>query len=371
MRPIIDAHLDLSWSALQWGRDLTQPLEAVRGGEAHMTDHRARGRGTVSLPELRAGRIGVCLGTVLARAKPEVCPPGGSSRRDIDFRTQAMAYAMAQGQLAYYRALEQQGFIRFIRTANELRQHWQAWTSAPEIEPLGVILAMEGADPIINPQQAQHWFDAGLRCAGMAHYGQGFYAMGTGFEGPLTQMGRELLREFERLGVIVDLTHCAEPGFFEVLDRFSGPVHASHNMCRARVPADRQFSDEQIKRLIERDAVIGMAFDAWMLHPGWKVGQTSNEVVSLAHVADHVDHICQLAGNTRHVGIGSDLDGGFGTEQAPHDLGSIAGIQKLDRILTSRGYSDADVDGIFHGNWLRFFTHHLPRAEAVERTKRS
>jgi membrane dipeptidase len=362
VRPIIDAHLDLAWSALQWGRDLTQPLDAVRQCESHMTDHRGRGRGTVTLPEMRAGRIGACLGTVLARSKPNVCPAAGFNRRDLDFRTQAMAYAMAQGQLAYYRALEQQGHLRMIRTADGLRTHWDAWTDAPDVEPLGLILAMEGADPIVNPAQAEEWFTAGLRCVGMAHYGQGVYAHGTGGEGPLTPAGRDLLHELESLGMIVDLTHCAEPGFFEVLDRFSGPVHASHNMCRALVPADRQFSDDQIRALLERNAVIGMALDAWMLYPGWKVGQTTNEVVSLANVADHVDHVCQIAGNAKHVGIGSDLDGGFGTEQVPNDLGTIAGLQKLDGILRSRGYSDADIDGIFHGNWLRFFTENLPKA---------
>ena len=360
MRPIFDAHLDLAWNALQWGRDLTQPLEVVRGSESHMTDHRARGRGTVTLPEMRRGRIGVCLGTVLARAKPNVCPAAGFSRRDLDFRTQSMAYAMAQGQLAYYRALEQDGYVRLIRTAENLRQHWHDWTRASAAAPLGLILAMEGADPILTPGQAEGWFDAGLRCVGLAHYGQGVYAHGTGGEGPLTPAGRDLLHEIEDVGLIVDLTHCAEPGFFEVLDHFDGPVHASHNMCRALVPGDRQFSDGQIRALIGRGAVIGMALDAWMLYPGWKIGETSNEVVSLRTVADHIDHVCQFAGSAQHVGIGSDLDGGFGTEQTPHDLGSIAGLQKLDGILKDRGYSDDDIDAIFHGNWLRFFTENLP-----------
>ena len=162
--------------------------------------------------------------------------------------------------------------------------------------------------------------------------------------------------------MIVDLTHCAEPGFFEVLDRFAGPVHASHNMCRALVPGDRQFSDEQIRALIERDAVIGMALDAWMLLPRLEASaRRRTEVVSLANVADHVDHVCQIAGNAQHVGIGSDLDGGFGTEQTPRDLDTIADLQKLDGILDRRGYSDADIDAIFHGNWLRFFTEHLPK----------
>jgi membrane dipeptidase len=361
VRPIIDAHLDLSWSALQWGRDLTQPLSAVRAAEAHMTDHRGRGHGTVTLPEMRAGRIGSCLATVLARTKPSVCPAAGFNRRDLDFRVQAQTYAMAQGQLAYYRALEQQEQLRFIRTSDDLRRHWDAWTAAPDAEPLGIILAMEGADPILNPAHAEAWFADGLRCLGMAHYGPGVYAHGTGGEGPLTPAGRDLLHELERLGMIVDLTHCAEPGFWEVLDRFAGPVHASHNMCRALVPADRQFSDDQIRALIDRNAVIGMALDGWMLYPGWKVGQTSSEVISLEDVANHVDHVCQIAGNAKHVGIGSDLDGGFGYEQTPRELKSIADLQKLDGVLKSRGYADADIDAIFYGNWLRFFTENLPK----------
>jgi membrane dipeptidase len=266
---------------------------------------------------------------------------------------------MGQAQLAYYKLLEGQGHIRVIRSGEELRQHWPARGTS---QPIGVILAMEGADPIVSPEQADEWFAAGLRCVGLAHYGQGRYAMGTGGEGPITPTGRELLRAFERLGVIVDLTHCAEPGFSQVLDAFAGRIHASHNMCRAVVPGDRQFSDDQLRRLIARDAVIGMALDAWMLHPGWKTGVTPPQTVTLNCVADHADHVCQLAGNTRHVGIGSDLDGGFGTEQSPADLGSIAGLQKLADIFAGRGYTSADIDGIFHGNWLRFFGEALPQS---------
>src|SRR5690606_17620314 len=139
-------------------------------------------------------------------------------------------YAVGQGQLAYYRQLEQQGAIRFLRTSEDLQEHSGTAPVDDAAAPLGVILAMEGADPIISPEQAQNWWDQGLRCVGLAHYGQGPYAMGTGGEGSVTPAGRELLREFQRLGIIVDLTHTAEPGFFEVLDQFDGPVHASHNM---------------------------------------------------------------------------------------------------------------------------------------------
>ena len=360
MRPIIDAHLDLAWNALHWNRDLTQPLEILNWGEAHMSDHPSRGRATVSLPEMRRTNIGACLATVLVRSKPHVVPVAGADRRDLDYRTQTIAGAVGWGQLAYYRTLDRQGLIRIIRTSREFQRHWSEWSAAPEETPPGVILAMEGADPILNPSQAADWFAAGLRCVGLAHYGPSAYAVGTGESGPITEAGRSLLREFETLGMIVDLTHCSEPGFFEVLDRFSGRVHASHNMCRSLVPGDRQFSDEQIRRLIDRDAVIGMAFDAWMLHPGWIRGQTMPDVVPIERVVDHVDAICQLAGNVRHVGIGSDLDGGFGTEQCPRGFDSIFDLHKLEAILSARGYSDADLNAIYYGNWLRFFTESLP-----------
>ena len=363
VRPIIDAHLDLSWSALHWNRDLTQSVADVRAGEAHMTDHRARGKATVTLPEMRRGGVGVALGTVLARTKPNVCPAVGFNRRELDFRAQALTHSVGRGQLAYYHLLEKQGHVRILRTSDDLRTHWRAWTNDPTRTPIGVIVAMEGADPIVSPDDAADWFAAGLRCVGMAHYGPGVYAHGTGGEGPLTDAARPLLKRFRELGVIVDLTHCAEPGFFQVLDAFDGPVHASHNLCRKFNPKDRQFSDEQVKRLLERDAVIGMPMDAWMLDPNWVVGESSNVGVSFEDVANHVDHICQLAGNARNVGIGSDLDGGFGHEQVPRELNTIADLQKFADVLAKRGYGDNDIDGIFFGNWLRFFTEHLPKAK--------
>jgi membrane dipeptidase len=360
MRPIFDAHLDLAWNALQWNRDLTQSLQQVRAAESQMTDHRARGRGTVTLPQMQAARVGVCLATVLARSRPEACPAGGFNRRDLDYRNQTIACAMGRGQLAYYQLLEQQGHIRIIRTPEELGSHWQHWETTTTQAPIGVILAMEGADPIVTPQDAQWWWQQGLRCVGLAHYGPGPYAVGSGATGPLSPAGRDLLGELQRLGMIVDLTHTAEPGFFEVLDRFDGPVHASHNMCRRLVPGDRQFSDQQLRLLIQRDAVIGMALDAWMLQPGWVIGQADRSRVTLNAVADHIEHICQLAGDATHVGIGSDLDGGFGTEQCPCDVDSIGDLHKLQPILESRGFNSNDIDAIFFGNWLRFFKRALP-----------
>ncbi|MFH1924766.1 MAG: membrane dipeptidase [Planctomycetota bacterium] len=361
MRLIIDSHLDLALNALGWDRDLTRPLAEINRREAGMTG-KGRARATTSLPEMRRAGVAVCLATVVARAKPEVCPADGPRRTGIDYPNQQLAYAAAQGQLAYYRLLEQEGELRFIHTSADLDAHWRRWQEGEAASlPIGIILAMEGADPIIEPHQAEAWFGQGLRSVSLAHYGRSRYAVGTGNSGPLSPEGVELLKHFERLGMILDVTHLAEPGFSQALDLFGGPVMASHNNCRALVPGDRQFSDDQLKRLIERDVVIGVALDAWMLYPGWEIGKTSPEVVGLEAVADHVDHICQLAGNCRHAALGSDLDGGYGTEQTPHDLETIADLQKLTAILSARGYPDDAIAALLHANWLRFFRRHLPK----------
>ena len=361
MKLIIDSHLDLAWNALGWDRDLTLPLAELNAAEAGLCDSDARGRATTCWPELRKAGVAVCLATVLARVKPDVPPGDRQRRRCIDDGHPAAAHATAQGQLAVYRLLESQGEIAFLRTADELRRHWRRWQSPHDDKPpLGIILAMEGADPIVSPRQCESWWQDGLRSLSLAHYGRSRYAVGSGIEGPLTAEGRELLAEMERVGMILDVTHLSEPGFTEALELFGGPVMASHNNCRTLVPGDRQFSDEQVRRLVERDTVIGVALDAWMLHPGWQKGRTPRDAVRIDTVCDHLDHICQLAGDCRHAAIGSDLDGGYGTEQTPAGLDSIADLQKLGEILARRGYSDEDIDAVFHGNWLRFFERHLP-----------
>jgi membrane dipeptidase len=361
MRIIFDGHLDLSWNALSWGRDITMELDALNAGERAWSDHPARGRATTTLPEMRRGAIAACQATVLCRARPEGQPADGPRRLCLDFANQEIASATARGQLAYYELLERRGVLRMIRTAAELDEHWRRWWADPQGTPIGYILAMEGADPIVDVDHAAAWWELGLRSVNLAHYGESRYAVGTGGDGPLTPDGRLLLEECERLGMILDATHLSDTSFFEALDAFGGPVLASHNNCRALVPDGRQFSDEQVRLLIDRGAVIGAALDAWMLYPGWIRGQTPRDVVAIDAVADHIDRVCQLAGNARHAAIGSDLDGGFGTEQVPTGLDRISDLQKLDGLLASRGYPPADIDAIFHGNWLRFFREHLPR----------
>jgi membrane dipeptidase len=344
---IIDAHLDLSWNALGWNRDLTQPVADIRAAEADMHE-KGRGRGTVAFPEMRKGDVGIVLATVLAR-----CNPNG--RHSIDFRTQEIACATAQGQLAYYRLLERRGFWRMIHDWPTLEGSCTEWQKDSSTAPFGFILSMEGADPILNPDHAADWFADGLRVVGLAHYGPSAYAHGTGSLGGLTDAGRQLLRVMEKLGIILDLTHLADESFWEAAELFGGTLLASHNNCRSLTPDGRQFSDDQIRLVIQREGVIGAAFDAWMLVPGWRRDAADNPRVRLEDAVRHIDHICQIAGNTRHVAIGSDLDGGFGTEQCPEDLDTIADLQKLAPLLHQHGYNDGDLQAIFHGNWMRLF----------------
>lgn len=351
---IIDAHLDLSWNALQWNRDLLCSVYTIRVQERRFTG-RGRAQGTVAFPEMRQGRIALAFATLLARST-------GTPVSHLDFPSPLQCYGIACGQLAYYRALEREGHARIITKLGELNRHiaeWEAWDAAGEdadvdnTPPLGFIISSEGADAVLSPDQLQEWWEAGLRVLGITHFGPGRYAGGTGVELGLTELGIALLVEMERLGMLLDLTHCSDRAFWQVLERYDGPVLASHNNCRALVPHQRQLNDEQLRAIFRRDGVIGVAFDAWMLDPSWTMGESSNESVNMTNVADHIDYICQLAGNSQHVAIGSDLDGGFGREQVPHDLDTIADLQKLTGLLANRGHAATDIAAILHGNWLR------------------
>jgi len=257
--------------------------------------------------------------------------------------------------------MEEAGEIVHIVDAAALERHLQRWGADDEDshdahEPIGYVLSLEGADSIVTLRHLERAYAQGLRAVGPAHYGPGVYAQGTNATGGVGEKGRGLLREMERLNIILDATHLCDESFWECLEVFRGPVWASHNNCRALVPHGRQFSDEQLRALIDRGAVVGVVFDAWMLVPDWVRGSSTpqNRGVTLAQVADNIDHICQVAGNALHAGIGSDLDGAFGTEQGPADVDTIADLQKVPALLAQRGYSAQDIENVCHGNFLRF-----------------
>jgi membrane dipeptidase len=351
---VVDSHLDLAMNAVMWNRDLALSAHETRRIERDegMTE-KGRCAGTVGFPDLRAGEIGLVFATVIARKNH-------GENSDIDFRTHEIAFAQAQGQLAYYQELERQGVIRIVRTTADLAVWRASWEADPANAPFGFVLLMEGADPIVTPEQARLWWDSGLRMVGLAHYGPSAYAFGTGSAGPLPEKGRALLRVMDELGMMLDLSHLTDESFHEALDRFQGPVLASHSNCRALVPGDRQLDDGMIRRIVERDGVIGAVMDAWMLQPNWVRGETTNEHLTLEAVAAQIDHVCQIAGNSRHAAIGTDLDGGYGIEQTPRDLDTIADVQKIPDLLHRRGYGDSDIAAVMHGNWLRLLERSLP-----------
>lgn len=357
---IFDSHLDLALNAIEWNRDLTRPLAEIRRREANLRDKKDRGRGTVCLPEMRRGRVAVCVATQLARLEHDAYSPV------FGWHSPAQAWAMTQAQLAWYRAMEEAGEMVGIRDAATLDAHLARWrmanAAAAESLPIGYVLSLEGADSLITLAHLERAWAAGLRALGPAHYGPGVYAQGTSTEGPFPARGLELLREAGRLGLILDITHLSDECFWQALEVYAGPIWASHHNARKLVPHQRQLSDEMFRALVARGAVVGVALDAWMIVPGWERGKTTpaSANVRLESLVDHIHHYCQLAGSARHVGIGSDLDGTFGTEQTPLDVDSIADLQRLPDLLRQRGFSNADISGIMSENFLGFLRGALP-----------
>lgn len=347
---IFDAHLDLSLNALEYNRDLRLPMPEIRRREEGMNDLKGRAAGTTAFPEMRRGRVGLCVATQLAG-----CMKG--ARPIANWMSPHQAWAQTQGQLAWYKAMEEEGQMRQIKDVASLDSAIALWNDGQpdDDKPICYVLSLEGADSIRSVGHLEKHWEQGLRAMGPAHYGVCRYALGHDQVGGLPQGGRELIEEMDRLGMILDVTHLSDGCFWQALDIFNGLVWASHSNCRALVPDPRQFADEQISEIIKRGGVIGAALDAWMMIPGWIRGKTTPQIsgLKLEVIVDHIDHVCQLAGNSLHSGIGTDLDGGYGTEQTPADLDTIADLSRIPDMLVKRGYGPEDVENIMHGNFLR------------------
>ncbi len=347
---LIDAHLDLSMNALEWNRDLRASIQEINEREKGMTDKPDRGNAVVSLEELRKGNIGIVVATQIARyvAKDSDLPGWHSPEQ---------AWAQTQGQLAYYKSLEQLGELTPIRNLHELHAHVDYWHQTLETKKkIGYLLSLEGADSLVSVEYLEIAYQNGLRAVGPAHYGPGRYAQGTNATGGLGPQGKELLQKMEQLNIILDATHLCDDSFWEAMEHHHGPVWASHQNCRALVDHNRQFSDEQFREIISRGAFIGMPLDAWMMVPNWERGKSTpeNMNVSLDTMIDHLVHICTIAGNTNHVGLGTDLDGAFGKEQCPTDIETIADLQKIPELLLKRGFSEQEIEKVCSGNFLNF-----------------
>ena len=367
---IIDGHLDAAANALQDERDQMLPVSAIREREAPI-DKTQLGTCTVTFAEMKRCGIPLCITTVLARAKPWIKSGRESQHRDCDWPTQDMAYAVARAHLAYYRELERRGDVTLITDRPGLDAHWSKWEARDPNANVGLIITMEGADPITESDQLKHWVDLGLRSVFLAHYGHSHYACGTPAidqpdsheqDGPLTDKGYALLKEMSRLNIPLDMTHLSDTSFWDAAKAFDGRVYSSHANCRALADDPRQLTDDQIKFIIGRDGILGLAAHFAMIKGGFtgEACRCDPLGVTMQDMADHIDHICQLAGSAKHVAIGSDLDGGFGSERCPVGLDGCDDLHKLGPIMADRGYAEADIAGFFHGNWLRLLRDVLP-----------
>jgi membrane dipeptidase len=376
---IFDAHLDLALNGVDWNRDLRQSVDDIRAQETalQMTE-KGRRNNTLSFPELRIAQVPVCLTTLLARQEQSI-------DHSFGWTSPQTCYAMAHAHLAYYRAMERAGYIRMLRTKEDLRSHWQQYTHADsnpdgsqlisaskavvqDRVPLGFILTMEGADPILTPDTIYEFHQAGLRALGLTHYGTNRYGGGTRSEVGLSLDALELIKHCQELGITIDVTHLSDVAFWQVIERFDGPIHASHQNARAICDWQRQFSDDQIKAVIERGGVLGVALDIIMMQDGYVRGLSKNEA-TLEQAVDQICHVRDLAhGSIANVGIGTDLDGGYGCEQTPADLNKYRDVHKLAPLMQSRGFSDEEIQAVFYGNWLRFFEEVLPSAHEKSMT---
>ena len=353
---IFDAHLDLALNGVDWNRDLRQSVDDIRAQEItlQMTEP-GRQKNTLSFPELRESQVGICLTTLLARQEQPI-------NHSFGWTSPQTCYAMAHAHLAYYRAMERDGYLKMLRTRQDLNDHWLAYQREPQTTPLGFVLTMEGADPILTPDTIYEFHAAGLRALGLTHYGTNRYGGGTRSEVGLSLTAIDLLKHCETLGITIDVTHLSDVAFWQVVKHFQGRIHASHQNARAICNWQRQFSDDQIRVVIERDGVLGVSMDVIMLQEGYVRGVSPN-IATLERAVDQIEHVQGLSGGSlRYVGLGTDLDGGYGCEQTPADLDRYRDLQKLVGLMQRRGYSDADIEGIFHGNWMRFFGEILPES---------
>lgn len=349
---IVDAHEDIAWNAVVLRRDVRRSALETRRLEEGTEVPRLHGLAMLGLPEWRAGRVMLVCGTLF------VPPARPKAAGTIGYTTPDEAHALAVAQLEfYYRLADACDQVALVTTRSELDAVLATWEgSNPR---LGIILLMEGADPIREPAEVEAWYERGVRAVGLAWRTGSRYAGGDASPGSLTDAGRRLLCEMANLGLALDLSHLAEEAFYEALDRYEGPVVATHANPRARVPGPRQLSDAMIRRLAERDGVIGIACYNAFLRPDWKDGDAKS-AVTLVDLVAAIDHVCQVVGDAAHVGLGSDLDGGFGAESAPGELDTVADLSLIGPALSAQGYGAEDVAAVLSGNWLRALRAALP-----------
>jgi membrane dipeptidase len=298
----------------------------------------------IGLPNLRRGGVGLVCSTIF-------CMPEEQEAMTAD----------GWAQLRYYQGLAAEpddAGVRLIATRADLDALTRDYAAAPTsaARPVGFLPLMESADPIRDPADVEQWYAAGLRIIGPTWRGSR-YCGGTGHPGGFTDPGWALLAEMSRLRMILDISHMADEAVWEALERYDGPIIASHTNCRAYVPTDRMFTDDQIRAIAARDGVIGLLLHNGFLVAGWTPAQSP---VGIETAIRHIDRVRELTGDALHSGIGSDFDGGAGTESTPQPFDTVADLGALAEGLRAHGYGEAEITGIMGANFVRAFRAALP-----------
>lgn len=355
-RLIVDGHQDPAMTAMLAGRDYRRSAYQTRQEEIGTRFPELTGECMLGLPELRQGGVGVVIATLQAIPATQAHPGEPS------YRTADEAHQQALAQLEIYRewARDESG-PRLITNRAELDAVLAAWSEPevnPERAPVGLVLLMENADPIREPSEVGFWYEQGVRLIGPAWH-TNRYTASSNDPGGLTPLGRELMREMDRLGLILDITHMSDEAAREALDVFSGTIVATHSAPRSNVDFKRLLPDDLIRRIAERDGVVGIMPLNWALVPNWSkaVGKAS---VHLDTWVEAVDAVCQITGDALHAGVGTDFDGGQGAESAPAEIDTVADLSKLADGLARRGYDSSAIEAIMSGNWLRVLRAPLP-----------
>jgi membrane dipeptidase len=352
---IIDAHEDIAWNWLDLGRHPRDSALTSREGEAETSIPRQMGIRTTGLPQWLAGRIGIIVATIFTLPQRQ----SFSALNRQTYADEKEAHDKGWHQLdEYHRLTDQEPRLTLVTESSQLQEVVGQWTSSAKDPTVGLVISMEGADPIREPAELHEWYDRGLRAVGPAWAGTR-YAGGSHEPGPLTALGRRLLAEMADLNMILDLTHLDQEAYLQAVDLYPGPVIASHSNPRRFSPGARGLSDDMILLLAERGGVAGIVPFNLFLKPGWALGDPK-EAVSIDAVADAIDYVSQLTGCSDHVALGSDFDGGFGAESVPAEIDTIADLHLIAGVLGERGYSQADIENVLYANWLRILRSSLP-----------
>ncbi|WP_162909972.1 dipeptidase [Aggregatilinea lenta] len=356
---LVDAHQDIAWNAFNNGRDFRLSAWAKRRRETDPIFVQRYGYAMVGLPEVILGRVAVIGATLfVSPAWTKMYPD-----EKILYSTPQEAFALASRQMDYYQRLaDETPQIDLVRSQADLDAVLATWADGTDLADrcVGLIVLMEGADPILEPAQVEEWYARGLRVVGPA-WTATRYSGGTKAVGPLTDLGRELLGVMESYGMVLDLSHMAPEASLEALQRYGGPLFAGHaNPLRFRLDwPDRNLSDDIIRGIAEHDGAVGIMPYNLFLREGWALGDRKS-LVTMEHVLAAIDHVCQTTGSARHVGIGSDFDGGFGSASTPLEFETVADLWLIRAALLDRGYAPEDVTGILSGNMLRVLRAGLP-----------